>query len=82
MATPDPPYLLLEEAKRRLSERLGVSRVSLHRMGYVHQLRSRGLYLGRVPTPDGGIKLSCFRVPASAVDEVAAMAALGGPMPK
>ncbi len=72
---------MLEEAKRRLSSRLGIARRSLHRLGYVNELRRHGRWLGRQVTLDGGLRLSCYRVPASAVDVVAALAERGGPMP-
>jgi len=74
-------YIKLEEAKRRLSIRLGIGRNALHVLGYVRELRRHGHYLGRQVTLDGGLKLSCYRVPVSAVDAVASLAERGGPMP-
>lgn len=76
-----PVYLTLEVAKQRLGERIGLCRASLHNLGYADELRRRGLYLGRQRTLDGDVRFRCFRVPAEAVAEVAALAERGGPLP-
>lgn len=69
---PAHEFVTLEEAKRRLTERLGISRSLLHKGGYVERLRARGMYLVHQRQIDGSVRLRGFRVPARVVDEIAA----------
>lgn len=63
--------ICLEAAKRRLVERVGMSRSTLHKRGHVDRLKAAGMHLNRQYETDGSVKLRDFRIRPSAVDAVA-----------
>lgn len=57
--TPYDAPICLEAAKRRLGERVGLSRDTLWKAGYIARLRQAGQYLVRQYETDGAVKLRC-----------------------